>query len=134
MTFEFTKKISTGVNRRMLDLEMCAVDLSNWHGFGSLWGAIQTEFLTYRRLTADGADVGALSPRFEMLSLLQGLEAGRGPVDIEWIIGGWMEDTKEGGFFSGSSLCPAVTKVCTKHFANVEQGGRRKFIPHPCCF
>ena len=105
-------------------------ELRMWPGLGSLWGAIQTEFLTYRRLTDNDA---ALSTRFDMVRLLQELQADRGPGGIDWIEGTTMNRPDKYGHFSstGNKYCPLVTEVCTEYVANVEQWGRIRFIDVP---
>ena len=109
------------------ELDIGDIHLDMWQGLGSLWGAIQAEFLTYRRLTDND---GALSPRFDMLRLLQELQAGKGPRGIDWIEENMMAEMNVGGFFldAGGEVYPVVHQVCTEYVANVEQWGRIKFI------
>ena len=112
------------------ELDMGDIFLVKWLGLGPFWGAIQTEFLSYRRLSPTE---GALSPRFDMGKLLRGLEDGRGPIDVELIRGDMMTEPNEYGIFRNASspISPTVTEVCKEYFANVEQWGRIKFIETP---
>lgn len=112
------------------EIDIEDIELNRWQGLGLLWGAIQAEFLTYRRLTDNDS---ALSPRFDMLRLLQELQAGNGPFGIDWIEEDVMAALADGGFFTcaENAYCPLVHEVCTEYVANVEQWGRIKFINVP---
>lgn len=107
-------------------LETGNISLAKWDGLGLLWGAIQAEFLSHRKVT----DLdGALSMKFDMNSLLQGLEAGQGPINIDWIRRGLMNPVTNDGYFG--DVVPTVNEVCKEYCANVEQWGRIRFIGVP---
>ena len=107
-------------------LETGNISLAKWDGLGLLWGAIQAEFLSHRKVT----DLdGALSMKFDMNSLLQGLEAGQGPINIDWIRRGLMNPVTNDGYFG--DVVPRVNEVCKEYCANVEQWGRIRFIGVP---
>lgn len=109
------------------ELEPHETPLNRWNGLGLLWGAIQAEFLSHRKVT--GMD-GVLSKRFDMSGLLQGLEAGQGPINIDWIRGGFMNPVDNNGYFD-DTIYPTVNEVCKRYCANVEQWGRISFISAP---
>ncbi|RYP46237.1 hypothetical protein DL768_007504 [Monosporascus sp. mg162] len=68
-----------------------------------------------------------------MESLLRGLEAGQGPINIGLIKGAMMTELDGEGFFGKGRIWahPIVNEVCKEYFGNVEQWGRIKFITTP---
>lgn len=109
------------------------ISLDAWDGLGPLWGAIQAEFLTHRKVT----DLDpALLTRFDLDSLLQGLRAGRGPTSIDFIEKDLMAKVDNRGWFkdSESTRCPVVNEACKEYFDNIGQWGRIEFLGMPCGF
>ncbi|KAI1876646.1 hypothetical protein JX265_004172 [Neoarthrinium moseri] len=89
-----------------------------------LWSAIQTEFLSYRKIEEDDPSI---SPRFNMETLFDGLRDGHGPVEIE-LIQMRMMNIREDGFLDAKDGISTVTDACSSYYANVERWGRIKFI------
>lgn len=103
------------------------------NGLPTLWAAIQTEFLTYRRQKVGDPWI---SDHFNMESLLHGLKSGRGPVCLPLVehlmVGqicecGRFENAREPGF-------PVVSEACAYYFTNMEDWKRSQFLEIPCVF
>jgi hypothetical protein len=93
-----------------------------------LWSAILTELTTYRKLSKEDA---CISSSFNMEGLLNGLESGNGPVQIELIEKNMMKLNKSGFLEVHDGHCPTVSEVGTSYFANVEKWERIRFISMP---
>ena len=94
-----------------------------------LWGAVQVEFLTYRRLaesdpwTSRNFDMRAVLKSFE-----EGTELSAGPITDRPL----MEPLCECGLSLGASLCPEVTEVCKEYFSNLgDDYERLNVVPPP---
>ena len=94
---------------------------------GALWAAIQTEFLTYRRI---GEDDMWLSNNFRMDYLLQGLENGRGPTQIPLLDKGMLRKFSRCGRFpeARNPFFPMARSVCSAYFMNCDIWNRETFI------
>lgn len=85
---------------------------------GTLWAAIQTELVTYRRLTEDDLWI---SRYFDMRSLLDGLNNG-GLISIPLVEDDMMNPFCQCGRFLDitDEACACVDEVCSDHFANLD--------------
>ena len=93
----------------------------------TLWAAVQTELLTYRRLKEGDP---WLSQNFDMKSLKEGLD--RGMVTIPLVSQNMMKEFCEcGHFFKAIPACPVVEEACAFYFANLEDWGRSTFLESP---
>lgn len=91
----------------------------------TLWAAVQTEFLTYRRLKAGDSWI---SSNFDMHDLLTSLDAGR---DIR--IGLVQEKMMAkfcacGRFFEADDINVREVEACSHYFSNLEDGNRSTYI------
>lgn len=94
---------------------------------GTLWAAVQTELLTYRRLKEGDA---WLSQNFNMETLKEGLD--RGMVDIPLVSQRMMKNFCDcGEFFGAIPTCPVVEEASAYYFANLEDWSRSTFIMSP---
>lgn len=94
----------------------------------TIWAAVRTEFLTYRRLTEEDA---WLSPYFNMESLADGLEAG-GRVSILLVENNMMKCfCKCGRFIEELPDCTRADDACAYYFSNLDDWGRTTFIASP---
>jgi hypothetical protein len=91
-----------------------------------LWAAVQTELLTYRRLQEQDPWV---SPRFDMSSLLQSLQAGNG-VNIRLVSENMMRDHCKCGRFIDAinPMTPVTDDVCEFEFSNLNDSKRTNYI------
>ena len=96
--------------------------------FATIWAAVKTELLTYRRLTEEDA---WLSPHFDMSSLADGLESG-GRVTIPLVENNVMKPFCQCGRFRGELPgCTLVDEACAYYFSNLEDWSRTTFITSP---
>ena len=94
----------------------------------TIWAAVKTELLTYRRLTEEDA---WLSPYFNMRSLADGLENG-GRVTIPLVEINMMKPFCRCGKFDGELPgCTLVDEACAWYFSNLEDWSRTTFITAP---
>ena len=93
----------------------------------TLWAAVQTELLTYRRLKEEDP---WLSQNFDMKTLKEGLD--RGVITIPLVSQSMMKKFCEcGDFMNVIPACPVVEEACAYYFANLEDWGRATFITSP---
>lgn len=107
----------------------CAGAESNYfaqrRALATLWAAVKTELLTYRRLTEDDA---WLSEYFDMVSLEQGLNQGN-KVTIPLIKEGMVKRYCGCGNFEERVLGrPLTDEACAFYFSNMEDWNRTTFI------
>ena len=90
---------------------------------GTLWAAIQTELVTYRRLSEDDPWI---SQYFDLRSLLGGLNNG-GLISIPLVEEDMMNPFCQCGRFLDvtDEACACVDEVCTTHFANLDSDWSR---------
>lgn len=92
----------------------------------SLWAAVQTELLTYRRLE-EGDE--CISPNFNMYTLNEGL-ISRGMVDIALVQNKMMKPFCGCGQFPEAvPACPIVDDAAAYYFSNLDDWNRTTFIP-----
>lgn len=98
---------------------------------GILWAAIQTEFLTYRRL--NDAD-SWLSEHFSMKSVVDGLTNGLGFGLLPLVEREMMKPYCRCGRFldAESAHCCISEEACSFYFSNLEDWQRSTFLPLPC--
>lgn len=96
----------------------------------SLWAAIQTEMLTYRRL-AEGDP--CISDNFDMQALLDGLENGSGVSFLPLIAREMMQPYCHCGRFKNAEdeACVLVDEASRDYFSNLEDWNRTTFIIMP---
>ena len=91
----------------------------------TLWAAVKTELLTYRRLTEDDA---WLSRYFDLFSLNQGLVRGN-KVTIPLVEEAMMRPFCDcGNFFEKVPSCTVTDEACAFYFSNMEDWNRTTFI------
>jgi len=97
---------------------------------GTLWAAIQTELLTYRRLNKEDPWI---SENFDMASVLGGLNKGGGFLNIRLVTQNMMNPYCQCGRFLEvtDEACACLDEVCTHYFANVDQWDRTTYIMIP---
>lgn len=105
---------------------------SNFFGgdrsLASLWAAVQTELLTYRRLE-EGDE--CISPNFNMYTLNEGL-ISRGMVDIALVQNEMMKPFCGCGQFPEAvPACPIVDDAAAYYFSNMDNWNRTTFIDSP---
>ncbi|CAG8977660.1 hypothetical protein HYALB_00006610 [Hymenoscyphus albidus] len=106
---------------------------NNFYGrsrtIGTLWAAIQTELLSYRRLEEGD---GWMSEKFNMLSLLHGLKNG-GIIPVTLVEDGMMAPYCECGRFLDviDEACVCVAEACAHYFCNMEDWERSANIGLP---
>ena len=116
----------------------CPVDVYHDNFFGksrtlfTLWAAVQTEFLTYRRLK-EGDEW--ISNNFNMHTLDEGLRL-RNKVDIPLVRENMMREYCSCGKFwimfdKGTPRCAIVDDVAAYYFANLDDWNRTTFIEMP---
>ena len=94
----------------------------------TLWAAVKTELLTFRRLTEDDA---FLSRNFDMISLKQGLTRW-GKVTVLLVDEAMMKPYCKCGNFSEKAVgCTIVDEACAFYFSNMEDRNRTTFIGSP---
>ena len=94
----------------------------------SLWAAVQTEFLTYRRLE-EGDEW--ISQNFNMNTLNEGLNSGS-KVAISLVQKEIMKSLCVCGEFPGAvPACPIIEDAAAYYFSNLEDWNRTTFIPAP---
>ena len=94
----------------------------------SLWAAVQTELLTYRRLK-EGDEW--ISPHFNMHSLNEGLIVS-GKVDVALVQKNMMKAFCNCGEFEGAEpACPIVDDAAVYYFSNLDDWNRTTFIESP---
>ena len=94
----------------------------------SLWAAIQTELLTYRRLEKGGE---WMSQNFNMHTLNEGL-ISRGEVDIELVQKEMMKPFCDCGQFPDAvPACPILEDAASYYFSNLDDWNRTTFIGSP---
>jgi hypothetical protein len=111
----------------------CKPETDNFYGrskvIGTLWAAIQTELLTYRRLTDEDPWI---SENFDLQAALDGLKNG-GILPIRLIEEDMMAPFCRCGRFTDitDEACACVDEVCTYYFANVDVWSRATYIMIP---
>lgn len=111
----------------------CKPETDNSYGrskvIGTLWAAIQTELLTYRRLTDKDPWI---SKNFDLKAVMDGLKNG-GSLSIKLV-----EEDKMASFYRCSKFMEitneayaSLNKVCTHYFANVDVWSRTSHIIIP---
>ena len=92
----------------------------------TLWAAVQTELLTYRRLDDSAKWV---SPAFNMANLLDGLESGSG-IQIDIVTESRMNGFCDCGRFTTAEnpTMPCVNEVSKHYFSNLDDGRRATYI------
>ncbi|KAH8589002.1 hypothetical protein B0O99DRAFT_523979 [Bisporella sp. PMI_857] len=109
-------------------------EIVNFYGksklLGTLWAAIQTELLTYRRIE-EGAPW--ISDNFSIRSVLKGLSEGSGTLNMPLVEDFMMSKfCKCGRFVKASDPgCVRVAEASAFYFSNLEDWKRSKFIPMP---
>jgi hypothetical protein len=100
----------------------------NSKGIGTLWAAVQTELLTYRRRVEGDPWI---SDNFSMVSLVQGLNSGAG-ISIPLVEKDMMEAFHRYGRFYGvwDEACSCMSEACSHYFANMEE----RNDSHRCTF
>lgn len=95
----------------------------------TLWAAVQTELLTYRRIR-DGDPW--ISTNFDMKSVLESLEHGR-VLSIGLVSKNMMQPFCRCGVFYGAidPICVCVEEACRYYFSNLEDWSRSNFIYAP---
>lgn len=94
----------------------------------SLWAAVQTELLTYRRLEEGDK---CMSLNFNMYTLNEDL-ISRGEVDIALVQKKMMKPYCECGEFPQTvPACPAVDDAAAYYFSNLDDWNRNSFIDSP---
>lgn len=98
--------------------------------FGTLWAAVQTELLTYRRLAEGDAWI---SENFSMRDLLSGLNSGYGVSFIPLVDREMMQSVCHCGRFTHAMDwdCVTVQEACAHYFSNLEDWKRTTFIDMP---
>ena len=92
----------------------------------TLWAAVQTELLTYRRLEEGDPWI---SPNFNMRTLNEGLVSG-GKVDVGLVQKGMMKRFCSCGKFSRAAhVGPMLDDAAAYYFANLDDWNRTTFIP-----
>ena len=96
------------------------------NSLATLWAAVQTEFLTYRRL-AEGDPW--ISENFEMQSVLESLETGEG-LSIRLVSEGMLKPFCNCGIFCGSEdpACIRVEEASSYYFSNLEDWNRTTYL------
>jgi len=105
------------------------------HHFGennplaTLWSAVQTELLTYRRLAIGDPWISA---NFDMASVLESLE-NKDELSIGLVSKGLMKPFCGCGIFrySEDPACLRVEEACTRYFSNLDDYGRSTFLDAP---
>ena len=112
----------------------CPYDESHENFFGgskvlaSLWAAVQTELLTYRRLEEGDAWI---SQHFDMDALNEGLKSG-GEVAIALVQNEMMKPFCScGGFPDAAPECVLVDEAAAYYFSNFEDWTRTTYIQSP---
>ena len=93
----------------------------------TLWAAIQTELLTYRRLKEGDPWI---SPHFDMRTVLENLNH-QTPISVELLANGMMNPLQECGCLSNLSdkiFLPRREDVASYHFSNLEDWSRTTFL------
>ena len=96
---------------------------------GTLWAAVQTEFLTYRRLKAGDSWI---SSKFDMHDLLRSLDAGS-DIRIGLVQEKMMAAFCDCGIFfeAEDECCVRVDEACAHYFSNLEDWNRSTYIDTP---
>ena len=112
----------------------CSSSETHYNFFGrskvlpSLWAAVQTELLTYRRLE-EGDEW--ISQNFNMRTLSEGLISS-GKVDVALVQGDMMKPFCGCGNFPGAApACPIVDDAVAYYFSNLEDWNRTTFLGTP---
>lgn len=97
---------------------------------GDLYAAIQTEFLTYRRLQEGDPWI---SKNFDLSLLLQDLQNIDGQLySVEMVANSFLKPFCDcGAFKSTQTGIPSASDVCKYYFSNMDNWSRTKFIPFP---
>ena len=102
----------------------------------TLWAAVQTELLTYRRVKEGD---GWISQHFDMETLMDSLLDNEIPrIDLvqksmmkPFCACGNFLKKYEGKFYSVIPACPLIEEAAASYFANLEDWNRSDFIPCP---
>jgi hypothetical protein len=99
---------------------------------GQLWGAIQTELLTYRKVVESDAWI---SKNFVMSSLIGGLQNGFGVSLLPLVENGMMKSVCRCGRFrkAHDEACVMVQEVSAWYFSNTDIWKRATYIVVPEC-
>ncbi|KAH8779124.1 hypothetical protein F5882DRAFT_297741 [Hyaloscypha sp. PMI_1271] len=92
----------------------------------TLWAAVQTELLTYRRI-AEGDPW--ISANFDMQSVFESLEKGK-ELSIRLVSEGMMKPFCSCGIFCNSEdpACLRVEEACASYFSNLEDWSRTTYL------
>lgn len=107
---------------------------NNFYGrspmLGTLWAAIQTELLTYRRLEESDP---WLSDRFSMRGIPLSLSFDNGSMSMPLTEQNMMKPFCKCGRFPGATFleCPTTEDVCEYYFSNLEDWHRSEFLTIP---
>jgi len=95
----------------------------------TLWAAVQTELLTYRRL-AEGDPW--ISVNLDMKVVLESLEAGQ-ELAIGLVSKGMIKPFCKCGMFCNSEyrIPPCLDEACAYYFSNLEDYNRSSFLQAP---
>jgi hypothetical protein len=95
----------------------------------TLWAAVQTELLTYRRIAQGDPWISA---NFDMESVLESLEKGD-ELSIGLVSKKMMKPFCRCGVFheSKNPVCPCVEEASAYYFSNLEDWTRSTFLPTP---
>ena len=95
---------------------------------GGIWAAIQTELLTYRRITKRDPWI---SSRFSLDRLFMGLEDGVGATRLALYEKSMMKRFSLCGWFlvAEDPLCPIAEEVSEEYMMNMEDWDRTELIP-----
>ncbi|KAH8881151.1 hypothetical protein GQ53DRAFT_888882 [Thozetella sp. PMI_491] len=94
---------------------------------GHLWAAIQTEFLTYRKISTSDA---SLSSRFSMQAVIEVFQDNCGWEKMPLIAQRMTKSYSTCGWFyhAGDPFCPVADEVSSHYFMNLEKWDRCQFI------
>jgi hypothetical protein len=97
---------------------------------GTLWAAIQTELVTYRRI-AEGDKW--ISENFNLSNLLRGLNNGDGVSHLALVDREMMQPFCRCGRFENAvdQDCARAQDACARYFSNLEDWNRSTFIAMP---
>ncbi|KAI0809880.1 hypothetical protein GGR55DRAFT_689125 [Xylaria sp. FL0064] len=97
---------------------------------GTLWAAVQTEMLTYRRLQGEEA---WLSARFSMQTVQDGANSGDGFSSLTFVELEMMKPWCACGRFQDArtSAIPTTEEACSFYFSNLEDWERSSFLRIP---
>lgn len=94
---------------------------------GRVWAAIQTELLTYRRISESDPWISA---NFDMKALPAWLEGTDTELRMPLVDNGMMREHTRCGWFHNARdpFCPSAVEVCSEYFMNMEDWRRTTFL------